>query len=183
MIRVKRLLTSENLRPLQPMLIMAVGIGIARFLWGYYLSRLRGPLGLGAVEFVCAPFVVLVIVIVTICLFLVRRSILQTENVIPTWFLIFGIFLAFQIPLPEPPDTPEKLHFLQYHADYEATVEMAKNDELVPSPPDCRAGFSPPELLPHVSSAGFMFISHDEHGGLLVFFHPLESFYHLVAYV
>ena len=180
---IKRWFTLDGLRLLLPMLVMVVVIGIARYGWGYYLSRLRGPVGFTSIEVVCLPFFVVAAVIGGASLYAIVRSLRRTRSAIPMLVLALGTLLVFQVPLPEPPDTPEKLHFLDYRADYEAVVELARNGELEASAPECGTQFRPPQALAHVSGAGCMFVSNLDNRGLVVFFHPLESFYHLVAYV
>ncbi len=93
-----------------------------------------------------------------------------------------GTFLAFVIPLPDPPDTPEKLHFIEHRAEYEIVIELVQNNELEQTSSYC---LHPPENLNHVSNAGCMYVEKDEYRGrgLSVRFNPIENFYHPVVYV
>jgi hypothetical protein len=165
------------------MLLAAAVVAIARQLWWIYLIGLRGPLGFEVLWVLCFPLVVIVLGLGLILVVLVILSIRRTRQAFPSVVLILGILVAFYIPLPEPPDTPEKLHFIAYRNDYEKVVELAQNDALIQALPDCPAGFRPPANLSHVSSAGCMFLNWHDGDGLSVHFNPIEPFYHPVVYI
>ena len=98
--------------------------------------------------------------------------------------LCIGVVIGLQAPTPERPPIPEMEHFLQYRADYEHVVELAKNDQLRRAGPDCPAGYQPPRVYEHVSAARCMFLNQDLEHGLRVEFTPLDgSGYHDVTYV
>jgi hypothetical protein len=161
------------------MYAVALSVGIVRQFWWQYLGTLRGPLGLLAIPWVVCPLIVLFVAFTIVVIFVVLRSIWLTGSILPTVCLALGIFLAFQVPLPARPDTPEKLHFLKYRADYEETVELARSGKL-----DIVSGCAvAPTHLKHVSAAGCIRAVNYEDRGLVVFFWPLEGYYHLVAYV
>lgn len=115
--------------------------------------------------------------------FLVLISIWRTRSLLPTFLLLIGLSLAIFIPL-ERPDTPEKLHFLEYRADYEAVVELARNGELSDDP-DSHSGLLPPEEFTHVSAAGSIYVRNVNFNerGLSVLFHPFAPFYFNVTYL
>lgn len=169
------------------MLLAAVVVAVARQLWWIYFVDPRGSEGFEALTYVFCPFLVLVFCFGSILIFLVVRSIRRTRQVHPTVVLILGLFVAFHLPLPEPPDTPEKLHFIAHRSDYEAVVELARNNALAQALPDCPAGFRPPTRFSHVSSAGCMFIYWNRQESdvlvLSVHFNPLDRFNHPVVYV
>lgn len=180
---VNNLVTLKSLRPLFLPFVAIIAVAVIRQLWWLYDSNLRGPLGFAGITLIVCPFLVISLTSVGVLSFIVVRSVTQTKSLLPTLFLASGIFLTFQIPLPPRPDTPEKLHFLQYRTDYEAVVEMARNSELEQALPNCPAGFLPPEHFSHVSAAGCMSVDWDEERGLSVLFNPIEPFYHPVVYV
>ena len=163
--------------------LAAVAVAIVRVIWWEYLVSLRGPFGFEALYIVCMPFALVVLVAFAGLAFLIIKSFRVSHNILPTVFLIFGLLMAFQIPLPAPPPTPEKLHFLKHEAMYEAVVTLARNNLLEQALPDCPAGFRPPEDMELVSAAGCMFVEHSDDQGLVVFFNPIEPFYHPIAYV
>lgn len=183
--KLPKLFQLERWEILIPMVMAAICVAVVRQLWWLYLIDLRGPLGPAAVFVVCGPFVIIFTVCALVFFALVASSIKWTGSLIPTLVLVAGIGIAFLLPLSPKPDTPEKLHFLQYRPDYEAVVELARNNQLEQALPDCRAGFRPPDALKHVSSKGCMHISVDNYygRGLHVEFNPIESFYHPVVYV
>ncbi len=181
---VKLNILSENSKATYVVLMMAVSTSavLGRLLWGRFFLSTRGPLGLFAIPLVC-PFALGALGFMLVSMILVVRSLFQTRSLIPTAVLAVGIFLAFQVPMPPRPDTPEKLHFLKYRADFEQVVEMARAGELEPGQPDCPNGFHPPEGLEHVSAEGCIYIWRLSERGMTVEFNPLEPFYHPLVYI
>jgi hypothetical protein len=163
------------------MIGLSVGVVLGRYIWWTIFAKVRGPLGLLAIPLVC-PFVCAGLCFILASIGLHAFAVYQTRNVIPTVVLAAGVFIAFQIPMPARPDTPEKRHFLQHRADYEQVVEMARNRTLEPVP-SYNLAFFPPQGLEHVSAAGYIYVYRlSSDTGFSVTFNPLERFYHPVVY-
>lgn len=178
----RRFFQLDSTQSLIPLFAFAIFVAIARyFWWAYYLSW-RGPLGISGVFIIVLPFMILMFMLFLAIIFLVIWSARKTRSFIPPIFLIICIGIAFYTPLPQPPNTPEKLHFLQYRTDYEAIVTLAKTNSLLLNT-DCRMfdGYEVPQPLHHVSKRGCVIIKSDLRG-ITVAFYPLEDFYHFVLY-
>jgi hypothetical protein len=122
--------------------------------------------------------VVIVTFFVVLCATIMVHSIRKEHSPVPSFLLIVGTFLTFLTPLPSAPDTPEKLHFLQYRAEYEDVVALAKSDTLQSSPA-CRPQYSLTEALRRVSSVDCIDIMQDHDRGLVIFFYPFEKLFRL----
>jgi len=165
-----------------PLFVFAVIVAIVRYFWWAYVIGWRGPLGISGIFIVGIPFIILMFTFFIAMMFLVFWSIYKTMNFIPPIFLIICVGIAFYMPLPQPPDTPEKRHFLQYRADYEAIISLAKTDALVLHD-DCRRldGYKIPQSLYHISHDGCVIINLDMRG-ISIAFYPIEEVYHFVLY-
>jgi hypothetical protein len=168
------------------MIGLSIGVVLGRFTWWSVFSSVRGPLGLFSIPVFC-PFLCLFALgalgFIFASLVLAVSSLIQTRSPVPTLVLAMGIFLAFQVPMPPRPDTPEKRHFLTYRADFEHVVEMARAGELEPGQSECPNGYQPPKGLEHVSAEGYIYIWQSSERGLTVEFNPLAPFYHPVVYI
>lgn len=171
----------KDTRSLLPVCFAVCAVTVARQLWWLYVSGTRGPTGPFALE-LCCPYLLLLIVSSFVLIVVVARSIHHERSILPAILLFTGIVLTFQLPLPEPPPTPEKLHFLKYRVDYEAAIELARSDSLKQSCPNSRYGVLPPKSLEHVSAAGCIYMGRNTETGLTVHFNPLENFYHPIVY-
>ena len=174
-----KLLKLDKAKSLIPIAIAIVLIGITRQFWAVYIAELRGPLGILAIPLVLCPLVILVTLFASILIALLVLASKRTRSIIPILFFSVGTVLVFLIPLPEPPDTPEKLHFLEHRADYEAVVEMVAN---LQEGHNC---FPLPDEFQHLDIGGCVFVEWDDYRsrGLSVRFDPIETFYHPVVYV
>ena len=112
---LKGLLTSDIFRPILNVLAFALIMAVVK--WGLFthLLGLREPLQdtiIGVGVFVLGVFLG--------ALWLIWRANVtgnSSSMLIILLFLCIAIVIA--LPLPPQPDTPEKIHFLQYRADYE----------------------------------------------------------------
>ena len=157
------------------MTLAAVAVGILRqVIWITSLQE-------GFSDTICLAIPICLFMLVFVFLGLLVLTI-RLRSPAPILVLIGGIFLAFQLPLLPRLPSREEHHFRDYRADYEAVVELARNDELLPSD-ECRDAFLVPESLAHVSAADCLQVFHWNPHGLVVYFHPLREFYDLVAYV
>ncbi|MDX2076437.1 MAG: hypothetical protein SFZ02_08420 [bacterium] len=169
---LKGLLTSDIFRPIVTVLVFTVIMVTVKWVLFTHLLGLREPLqatiiGVGA--FLLAIFIG--------ALWLIwRANVTGNGSPMLIIFLFICIAIVITLPLPPQPDTPEKIHFLQYRADYEAVVALAKTRNL--SQPVC----DPPLPLYHVSSIGCLHVNSDDRG-LTVAFYPLELFNYFVLYV
>ncbi|MFC1960204.1 hypothetical protein ACFLYO_05800 [Chloroflexota bacterium] len=180
--KILKWFTLDDRQALIPMIVAVVCVAVARLVLREYEIGLRNLSDSGVKDALCIPVCFQIIpAYISILGFLVLFSIWRTRSLLPTILLSVGIYLAIFIPL-ERPDTPEKLHFLEHRADYEAVVELARNGELI-AEPDTHSVFPPPEEYFHVSKAGSMYVYHYGERGLFVLFHPFTSFYFNVAYI
>jgi hypothetical protein len=167
-----------------PIIAVVVSVGIARLIWWQFVSSFRPPLGVISMMLIGCSFPVITIFFVSLLLTVIIQSIRTERSLGPAIILAIGTFLAFQIPLPASPDTPEKLHFLEYRADYEATIELARNRQLTNSRLNCshEKDFRPPDKLRHVSLGSCITVNQDTDRGLTIFFYPFERLFRL-AYI
>lgn len=150
-----------------------------RLWWWAYLDDLRKPLGPAAIGII----IPLGTVALTVCIIIgitIALSIHLSKSMIPTSILMFGIAVILLLPLPESQKVlPETQHFLQYRADYEYILDLARSGQLDDSSENyCKY---PPESYKHVSEAGCIHI--DAYNGFVVKFNPIEPFYHPVVYI
>lgn len=182
---MRRLVTLNSPRPLFLPIAVVIAIAVVRQLWWQYVVVLRGPLGLAGIPLIACPFLVICLVSLAVLGFTIFRSVTRTRSLLPTLVLFGGILLAFQIPLPPRPDTPEKAYFLAHRAAYEAVVEIVRAGDLEPRdrPGSIRTDiFEPPEQYAYVSTENCLEVSRNRCGSLAVTFFPLEPFYHHIVY-
>ncbi len=144
--------------PYLPTLVAILGIWLVRQGWLLYLADLRGPLGLFAIPLVGCAFLIVVMIGGIVLTALLSWTMERTDSLLPKLLFISSIFIAFFLPLFPAADTPEKLHFFEHRADFEAVVEIARGDQLEADEPNCPAGFRPPLPLRHVSQSRCMHI-------------------------
>jgi len=165
---------------------VVITIAVIRQTWWMYLYDLRGPLGLAVIPLIVCPFLMIFPVALAVWVFTLSRSVRKAKNVLPMLVLFVGTFLAFQIPLPSRPDTPEKAHFLANRADYEEVVELARDKALAACD---RHGsirtdiFQTPDRYAHVSAENCLEVNRTWCDYFYLRFFPLESFYHHIVYV
>jgi len=164
------------------MLVLAFAIGIVRQLWWQYFIALPSPMGLMAIPALLCPFVILLILGCSIVVTVLIISFMQSRSLFPTVTLVLSLFIAFIFPLPPRPPLPQTLHFLEYRQDYETVLEMVRQNSLTPSVLRCGRGVLAPRALRHVSPS-CIYVNHDQVRGLVVFFDPLDDWYHPIAFV
>ncbi len=164
------------------MLMLAFAVGIVRQLWWQYLGALPSPLGLFSIPMIGCPLIILLSLGFGIVVTALIISFKESRRLFPTITLVLGLFIAFQLPLLAWPPLPQTLHFLEYRQDYETVLELVRQNSLTSSAVRCGRGVLAPHALRHVSPS-CIYVNHDEVRGLVVFFDPLEDWYHPVAFV
>jgi len=163
-----------------PMLPFIVGFYGVRLVWWDYMNDLRAPLGLMVFFVIPIPFGILSLIVGIILTIVMIVSLKYTNNSLPSIFLLTGIILTMFLPLPKTPPLPETLHFLEYRADYEIVIDLARTGQLDDSSTNyCK---HPPLAYQHVSGGGCISIDH-YNDGLKVQFIPIEKFYYSIIYI
>jgi hypothetical protein len=139
-------------------------------------------MGLMAIPALLCPFVILLILGCSMVVTALIVSFKESRSLLATVTLVLGLFIAFIFPLPSPPPLPQMLHFLEYRQDYETVLEMVRENSLTLSAARCGRGVLAPPALRHVSPSCIS-VYRDQMRGLVVFFDPLEDWYHPVAFV
>lgn len=150
-----------------------ISVWLVRLAWSYYLLNMRGPLGLFSIPLIGFPFLITLCFGSFIYLILFWRTYVKTKSFLPILVIIATTIIAFLLPLPPRPQTPEEIHFHKYRADYEYVVELVQNGELQ----DCAY---PPLKYIHVSNNTCIWIDRRA-GYLIIDFHPFD-FYHPIVY-
>lgn len=114
------------------------------------------------------------------------RGLLDRHHFIP-WTLLFSAAAVLAFLLPLPPQNrmrlPEPQHFLDHREDFEAVVELARQEALEPIDSECYGGYILPNEYAHVSATGCIIVRQSDTYGLQVQFNPLDrTFYHVLVY-
>lgn len=120
----------KHLKANRSLLTIITIAGFVRLFLAGYLVSVRGPLmGIEIVFRVLCPFYAVIITCALVLLGVFIHTLWQTRSIVTPIFLVVGVFLIFQAPLPIVPTTPEERHFLKHRSYFEQAVDLVRNAE------------------------------------------------------